>query len=59
MDLSGSIVGGGRIIRDRFIAVAPLIPSRDQDMGWMAPFHMFPVTPQGETYQMRGPNGLS
>ncbi|XP_016317438.1 forkhead box protein P3a isoform X1 [Sinocyclocheilus anshuiensis] len=32
---------------------------RDQDMGWMAPFHVFPVTPQGETYQMRGPNGLS
>ncbi|XP_043102439.1 forkhead box protein P3a isoform X3 [Puntigrus tetrazona] len=32
---------------------------RDQDMGWMAPFHVFPVTPQGETYPMRGPNGLS
>ncbi|KAI2661655.1 Forkhead box protein P3 [Labeo rohita] len=25
---------------------------REQDMGWMAPFHLFPVTPQGETYQM-------
>ncbi|XP_016397736.1 forkhead box protein P3-like isoform X1 [Sinocyclocheilus rhinocerous] len=31
---------------------------RDQDMGWMAPFHLLPVTPQGETYQMQGPNGL-
>ncbi|XP_026115403.1 forkhead box protein P3-like isoform X2 [Carassius auratus] len=25
---------------------------RDQDMGWMAPFHLFPVTPQNETPQM-------
>uniref|UniRef100_A0A8C2JS69 Forkhead box P3a n=1 Tax=Cyprinus carpio TaxID=7962 RepID=A0A8C2JS69_CYPCA len=25
---------------------------RDQDMGWMAPFHLFPVTPQSETSQM-------
>ncbi|XP_016136538.1 forkhead box protein P3-like [Sinocyclocheilus grahami] len=24
---------------------------RDQDMGWMTPFHLFPVTPQSETYQ--------
>ncbi|XP_067269824.1 forkhead box protein P3a [Pseudorasbora parva] len=30
---------------------------RDQDMAWMAPFHLFPLTPQGETYQMPGPNG--
>ncbi|XP_056629508.1 forkhead box protein P3a [Triplophysa dalaica] len=25
---------------------------RDQDMGWMTPFHLFPLTPQGESYQM-------
>ncbi|XP_067251128.1 forkhead box protein P3a [Chanodichthys erythropterus] len=31
---------------------------RDQDMAWMAPFHLFPLTPQGETYQISGPNGL-
>ncbi|XP_051950454.1 forkhead box protein P3a isoform X2 [Xyrauchen texanus] len=25
---------------------------RDQDMGWMAPFHLFPLNPQGESYQI-------